>query len=84
MSDDQVDDLLDDIDFSDSEDEELLEKPSAKASLQVNTFCEAIAAGQVYYGVWKKAGSSKAKCKEGAGGSPGEVMVRNICHIEPI
>lgn len=55
---------------------------AASGSIRVNTACRGIAASGTYFGVWKKLGANKAKCKEGAGGPAGQwLSPTNGCRI---
>ena len=83
FSDDQIDDLLGDLDVPKEEDD-LSTRPSQKTLIQVNTFCRGVLPGKYYDGLWKKLGPSKAKCKEGASGTPGEFLSRTSCRIVPL
>ena len=61
---------------------------SSGGNIRLNTTCEGIVAatGEHYYGLWKKVigNPEKAKCKEGASGTPGRWISRDVCNIDTI
>ena len=50
-------------------------------NIQLNTACAGITPSNEYFGLWKPLGSNKAKCKEGATGSPRATITRLTCRI---
>ena len=58
----------------------------SSGNITLNTFCQGIANGKAYDGIWKKVigNPNKAKCKEGANGNPGKTIHRNVCNIQTI
>lgn len=84
FSGDQVDDLLDDIEFAEEEDD-IAARPIPKQSVLIDSWCKGVIPGKTYEGRWKILGSNKLKCKEGAGGIPTGVYVsRTVCRIVPL
>ena len=88
LSNDEIDSLVGDLDPIKPSDELLEEKPAAASlgNIRLNTTCEGIVAatGKHYFGLWKKVigNPEKAKCKEGANGTPGNWISRDVCNID--
>ena len=53
-------------------------------NIQLNAQCVGVTSTNEYVGRWKPLGSTKAKCKEGAGGTPGNFITRATCRIVTI
>ena len=57
---------------------------AAGGNIQLNAPCLGVTSTNEYVGRWKPLGSNQAKCKEGAGGTPGNFITRSTCRIVTI
>ena len=60
------------------------QRATAAGNIRINTNCVGITSTGTYDGKWKRLGPHKAKCLEGANGSPGAWISRLTCRIVTI
>ena len=81
LSDTDIDDLVGDLETPAVNEDVEQTAAAAGGNIRLNTPCLGITSTNNYLGVWKKLGPNKAKCKEGAGGTPGAFITRTVCRI---